>query len=117
VSVPTAQVSFLRIPISLPCPVPVLPGTPTTMDEEGEPIPVAERTEKCAVDAWWMIGAQVTCDVHLREACGLLDLDFDGIVEEATCGRGLNMRELQPWGERHRYAQDDPALKTAETGA
>lgn len=95
------ELTFARLPVSLPCPVPVLPGTPVTM-RDGEPVPIGERTECCAVDAWWMIGLQVACDVHLREACEMLDVDFEGLVEEAG---GLNETEQQPWGDRYRYPQ------------
>lgn len=100
------QVNFARLPISLPCPVPVVPGTPDTM-RDGEPIPLEERTEKCAVDAFWMIGGQVTCDIHLREACGLLGIDYDELVEEAG---GAFSIESKSWHERHRYRQEDIAI-------
>jgi hypothetical protein len=96
------EVSFTRLGISLPCPVPVIPGTPDTM-RDGEPIPLDERTEKCAVDAFWMIGGQVTCDVHLREACGLLGIDYDDLLAEAG---GEFRTEGKPWRERHRYRQE-----------
>lgn len=100
------QVAILRVPVSLPCPVPVLPGTPDTM-RDGEPIPLEERTERCAVDAFWMVGAQVLCDVHLAVFCEVAGIDFDDLVEE---GGGRTERMDRPWHERHRYAQDDPAL-------
>ena len=74
---------------------------------DGEAIPMEERTEHCCVNAWWVIGRQILCDVHLKEACALLDIDWDGVVEEVG---GLNTEEQKPWTERHRYPQDDPAI-------
>ena len=102
-----SEVSIARVGLSLPCPVPVVPGTPDTM-RDGEPIPMEERTEQCCVDAYWMLGAQLICNTHLEEACDLLGIDFAGIVEEGTDGRGLTEREQQPWHERHRYEQPTP---------
>lgn len=96
------QVQFTRVPISLPCPVPVVPGTPDTM-RDGEPIPLEERTERCHVDAFWMIGGQLTCDVHLRVACELLGIDYDDLLGEAG---GEFSTENRPWHERSRYPQD-----------
>lgn len=97
-------VRITRLPISLPCPVPVVAGTPNTRDDDGEPIPLDERTERCAVDAFWMMGLQVTCDVHLRDACEVGGIDFDGVVAEAG---GLFSSEQKPWADRHRYSQDE----------
>lgn len=101
---PEREIQFLRLPLSLPCPVPVLPGTSTTM-RDGDPIPLDERTEACHVDAFWLIGAQVTCDVHLREACGLMGIDYDELDAESG---GPYATEDSPWEERHRYPQPDP---------
>jgi hypothetical protein len=95
------QVHFSRLPISLPCPVAVLPGTPQTM-RDGDVIPMEERTEACAVDAFWAIGGQIVCDVHLREACELMGIDFEDLVDEAG---GAASCEATPWEERHRYEQ------------
>lgn len=109
------MVHIARLPISLPCPVPVFPGTPDTM-RDGEAIPMEERTEKCCVDAFWMLGAQITCDVHLRVACELMDIDYEGLLDEAAEMPGYSKaemlaawreREAVPWAERHRYAQED----------
>lgn len=97
------MVHFSRLPISLPCPVAVLPGTPTTM-RDGDVIPMEERTEACAVDAFWAIGGQITCDVHLREACELMGVDYDDLVEEAG---GHASCEDAPWEERFRYPQEN----------
>jgi hypothetical protein len=97
------EVHFARIPISVPCPVPVLPGTPDTM-RDGDAIPMEERTERCHVDAFWFIGGQPTCDVHLRVACGLLEVDYDDLCAEAG---GPFTSEEKPWSERYRYPQSD----------
>jgi hypothetical protein len=93
---------FSRLPISLPCPVPVLPGTPQTM-RDGDAIPIEERSEACAVDAFWMLGGQVLCDVHAQEACGLLGIDYADLLDEAG---GEFDTEAKPWAERFRYPQD-----------
>jgi hypothetical protein len=110
---PPTEVHIARLPISLPCPVPVLPGTPDTM-RDGEPIPLEERTEACAVDAFWMIGAQVCCDIHFRIALDLLKLDYDDVQEEAAGNYDIpaepllehwRKEEAKPWAERFRYPQ------------
>jgi hypothetical protein len=84
---------------------------------DGEPIPMEDRTEKCCVDAFWMIGAQVTCDVHLRVACNVLGIDYEGLLDEAAESpdygypkaeilAGWQRYESVPWAERHRYPQE-----------
>lgn len=95
------SITFTRLPISLPCRMPVVPGTPDTL-RDGDPIPLKERTEACAVDAFWMIGAIPTCDVHARQVCDVLDLDYEEIREESG---GAMTGEDKPWGERNRYSQ------------
>jgi hypothetical protein len=94
------QVNIARVGLSLPCCVPVLPGTSDT------DAPLEERTEKCHVDAFWIIGRAPTCDIHLRTVCRAAEWGFDELVEEAG---GPWPRESVPWADRHRYAQDDPA--------
>jgi hypothetical protein len=111
------QVSIMRVGLSLPCPVPVLPGTPDTMDADGEAIPLEQRTEKCGVDGWWFIGGQPCCDIHLKQACELLAIDWQGVIDEGTDGRGLNETEQKPWGERHRYPQDQIVTPKEESSA
>ena len=99
----TDKVGFLRLPISLPCPVPIRPGDPSNLDADGEPLPLEDRTERCAVDAFWMVGNQVTCDVHLRQFCAIAGLDYDDIEREA--GGPFSIEQL-PWHQRHRYSQE-----------
>jgi hypothetical protein len=141
------EVFIARLPLSLPCPVPVMPGTGETTEPchacgggrvtvtlpmgpddtmvktecevcggTGQaPVPISLRTEKCHVDAWWMLGGQVTCDIHLKLACQYLGLDYNsmlieaaGVYGETAAGvlAGCQMDESIPWAERHRYPQD-----------
>lgn len=91
-----------RVPISLPCTVPVVPGTP----DAGAPI--GERTETCNVNAWWVIGRAPICHRHLNEGA-------DGAADELAAemradGADVpNATERTPWAEQHRYEQN-PAL-------
>lgn len=106
------EVEIMRLPLTSPCPVPVTPQG-ATLTDDGDPIPLDERTELCAVDAGWMMGAQRVCDVHLRIACAFVGIDFDGVVREAFEPYGEDAvvkalaRTAQPWEERHRYSQDE----------
>lgn len=86
------EIPIMRVPISLPCQVRVLPGTPVA---DG---PIEDRTEFCAVDAWWMVGTGLICTRHLRE---WLRDGFDETVGDVQ----LNASELRPWAEQHRYDQ------------
>lgn len=108
-------VTFTRLPITSPCPVPVEPGTGSTFDNENEPLPMEQRTELCAVDAGWMIGGQRLCDYHLRDLFerGFFDGDFDSLVYEALsdyspgdAARAIHRAE-KPWADRKRYSQED----------
>lgn len=107
------RVEILRLPLTSPCPVPVLPGSGRVLDDLGDVIPLGERTELCAVDAGWMLGAQRLCDVHLRESCDLMGIDFDGVITETFEPFGheaverARERARLPWGDRHRYTQDE----------
>jgi len=96
-----ADAVITRVPISLPCCLPVLPGTPDT------DAPIEQRTEKCAVDAWWVIGAVPTCDLHLQKVCEIAGWDYEEILDDFDGGTGdlPNDTERKPWGEQHRYAQ------------
>lgn len=105
------QVGFARVPLSLPCPVPVIPGSPDTMDANGEPLSLDQRTERCAVDGYWFIGGQPCCDVHCRMACDVMGIDFDDLAAEAG---GPFDSERVPWAERKRYPQDDPMFTTGK---
>jgi len=100
------RVTFTPLPIQVACPVPVTPEG-ATMDAAGEPISIEERTERCAVWAHWMIGRQVSCDVHTAQACELLGIDFDDLVREA--GRRVEDAR-KPWAERRRSTQEDAEL-------
>ena len=95
----------MALPILLVCPVPVTPDG-RSMTEGGEPIDLADRPERCAVWAHWMIGAQVCCDVHAAIGCDLMGIDFDGLVREA--GRTVEDAR-KPWSERKRSSQEDAA--------
>lgn len=114
-------VEIMRLPLSSPCPVPVTPEG-KTLDDNGDPIPMELRTELCAVDADWMIGAQRCCDIHLRIGMELGGIGadvggFDGLLEEACAGpylEHIKEQAARPWGERHRYSQEE-AKSWAET--
>lgn len=93
------ELTIMRVPISLPCMVPVLPGTCDTG------APIEQRTETCNVDAWWMLGRAMICTLHLRELLG--SGRVDELVERG--GWRLSERELLAWAAMHRYPQD-PAL-------
>lgn len=97
------EVSFMPLPIQLACPVPVT-ADGRTVDADGQPILLADRPERCAVWAHWMIGGQVSCDVHTMQACELLGIDFDGLVIEA--GRDPSVAR-EPWDLRDRSTQED----------
>ncbi|MCZ4492706.1 MAG: hypothetical protein JWP53_1637 [Conexibacter sp.] len=104
------RVLFMTLPIQLACPVPVR-ADGAFLDDQGEPLPMDERPERCAVWAHWMIGAQVSCDIHTAHACAVLDIDFDDLVRET----GRNVADArQPWSERKRATQEDAEM-TART--
>lgn len=92
-------VGVMRVPLSLPCQVPVLPGTGDVT------APIEERTERCATDAWWLFGRAMVCTEHLRVLLG--DHDFNEFIAGmAAEGYGeLSPSELLPWEQRHRYEQ------------
>lgn len=91
----TDDIPIMRVPISLPCMVPVVPGTPDST------APIEQRTERCAVDAWWMIGRAMICDLHLRSVLG----DDYGPTVAQWPDLVLNQRETVPWEQMHRYDQ------------
>lgn len=93
-------IQFTPVPIlgCIGCGVPVLPGTPNADAD------LSERTELCAVDAHWIIGMVPTCDTHVKHVCGLLEIDWPGVVAEA--GRDLADAE-RPWADRLRHSQED----------
>lgn len=112
----STEVSILRIALTSPCPVRVMPDG-STLDAEGEPIPNDERPELCAVDAEWMIGYQRVCDVHLRILFdqGWLNGTFEELIEETFSEYGpsgieqAKQRMLLPWAKRKRYSQEEAA--------
>lgn len=108
------EVEITRVPFTTPCPVRVNQEG-LTLDVDGKILPDAERSEYCAVDAGWMIGAQRCCDVHLRVAIDLggIEASFDGLLDEVFGEFGLfyleqaRERANRPWSERPRYTQDE----------
>jgi hypothetical protein len=92
------EITFMRIPITgtIGCSVPVLPGTPDAI------APLEDRTELCAVDANWLVGAVPTCDHHARVVCELMRIDWPEVVAEA--GREMESAE-EPWADRERHSQ------------
>lgn len=94
------QVTITPVPIigTIGCCVPVVPGTP---DVEA---PREERTEFCAVDANWIVGAVPTCDTHLKFLCGEVEWDWPGVVAES--GRSQDSAD-RPWADRQRHSQED----------
>lgn len=110
----SAPVEFTRLPLTSPCPVPVEAGTGRTFDDEGEPLPMEERTELCGVDAGWMIGNQRICGFHLRELWerGFFgpgsydDLVRDSIEHPEHAEHQLE-KDRRPWAEWHRYSQEE----------
>lgn len=107
-----AVVSFVRVPLTTPCPVPVEAGTGRAIDAAGEPLPMEQRTELCAVDAEWMMGSQRVCSHHLAELFEwYMDGDYEDLVREAFAGYGTDAveraleRSRVPWADRKRYTQ------------
>jgi hypothetical protein len=100
------EVIIMRVPISLPCVVPVDPETGRAMDDEGEPLPIDQRPEKCCRDAWWFFEAAPMCDMHMRElmGAGIISGTYDELLEEN--GHQPNERELEPW-PGYRYDQEE----------
>jgi hypothetical protein len=93
------MISFTPVPITgmIGCGIPVLPGT---SDWDA---PLEDRTELCAIDANWIVGAVPTCDLHVRLICEMVDIDWPGVVDEA--GRDLD-RANRPREDRQRHSQD-----------
>lgn len=91
------DIPIMRVPISLPCTVPVLAGTPDT------DAPIEQRTERCAVDGFWIIGRAPICDLHLRSVMDADDYERVCAQEPAVV---ITERETLPWSEQHRYPQE-----------
>lgn len=100
--------TVLRLGVSLPCHVPVLPGTPDT------DAPDEAKTEACAVDAWWNIGgAYPICDLHLRVAFQVLEPDNPDAYAQTVAqmsaqgfGQIPNDHEAAAWATQHRYPHE-----------
>ena len=82
---------LMRVNVSLPCMVPVVPGTGDAR------APLDQRTEVCAVDAFWIIGRAWICDLHAQQVLGSA---FDRAAEGHEA-----LYHGMPWAERHRYEQ------------
>jgi hypothetical protein len=106
---PEVQVTFTALPIQVACPVPVAPGG-RTVDDDGEPLPMEQRTERCAVPAHWMLGRQVSCDIHTAMACEVMGIDFDGLVREA----GRDVEDARRPRDRRRRDTQEAAQQTHE---
>lgn len=93
-----------RLAMSAPCRACVQPGTGSV---EGE---LEERTEYCATDAWWLIGASLSiCDAHFRLFCHDSGIDYGEAARLAQANSGKpvpNEDEQQPWELRRRYASE-----------
>lgn len=97
----STDIPIARVGISLPCQVPVVPGSPQT------DAPIEQRTETCSTDAWWVFGRASICHLHLAEAVGAEARDL--LAEDM--GEGIpNEWERLPWHEQHRYEQNPDAL-------
>lgn len=96
----STEIHFMRVPITgtMGCVVPVLPGTQDT------DAPLEERTELCAIDADWLVGACPTCDLHAKLVCEAVDIDWSGVVAEAERDP---QRANRPAEDRERHSQED----------
>lgn len=50
-----------------------------TMDAGGDPLPMTQRPRECGQPSRWMIGQQLVCQEHAREAARLMGDDIDAI--------------------------------------
>jgi hypothetical protein len=94
------EVQITPIPITgtIGCCVPVVPGTPETE------APMERRTERCAVDAHWLIGACPTCDIHAQVMCEIAGWDWRELWQEA----GRQQESVaRSWDQRQRHSQED----------
>lgn len=92
------QITPLPIIGMIGCCVPVVPGT------EDIDAPMEERTERCAVDAHWIVGAAPCCDIHAKVMCEVAGWDWDEFWQEA--GRTAESVAV-PWADRERHSQED----------
>ena len=97
--------TVVRSNVSLPCEIRVLPGTPIA------DAPVAQRTERCSIAAYWFIGRLPTCDIHLRAVCQYVGWNYTEIVQgvlqsNPELPREIpNAEERKPWEQQYRYPQ------------
>lgn len=101
------EYQITRVNISLPCKVPVLPGTPIT------DAPLDLRTEYCAVNAWWFVGSIPTCHIHLEKVLEITGDSMLSVIEDlyekypdALRGGVPNETERTPWEDQYRYMED-----------
>jgi hypothetical protein len=106
----TTNVTFSPLPIMVACPIPVTPDG-RTLDDHDDPLPLDQRTDRCAVWAHWMVGGTIACDIHCELFCRLGGIDFDELVRDV--GR-TPADARQPWHQRERATQAD-ALDTVHT--
>ena len=102
------DIAISRVGLSLPCTVPVVPGT------DNAEAPLEERTECCSVDAWWVVGIAFVCHHHLLQLFGQEAVDdFIAELKERSPWNEAeipNARETKPWAEMHRYEQQPHLL-------
>lgn len=82
----TSSYGVTRVSLSMPCSVPVLPGT------KDANAPIEQRTDKCATEGWWWVGERPICDPHFREFVGMVGDNYAEIVSEFR-GLGWEIRE------------------------
>lgn len=100
-SLPTNSIPVVITPVpitgTIGCCVPVVPGTPDI------DAPMERRTEMCAVDANWIVGACPTCDIHAKVMCEAAGWDWPELWQEA--GRTPES-VVAPWATRQRHSQE-----------
>lgn len=94
------EVTITPVPITglIGCCIPVVPGTPDI------DAPMEQRSELCAVDAHWIVGAAPCCDIHAQVVCAVSGWDWPELWQEA--GRSAESVAV-PWVERQRHSQED----------
>jgi hypothetical protein len=49
------------------------------VDDEGEPLPMSDRPNKCGVEGRWMLGSVFLCQEHAAEVAELMGDDIRAI--------------------------------------